>query len=105
MPAATSSGGLPLYLLGEYRLDGAGEARKAKFKLTLRRGQADIDVRQGQDVAPADMPRLVRRTASEMFSKALGQATRPPDGKTEAEQLAQRHGFTPGWATGKRPWR
>ena len=81
---------LPLYLMGEYRLDGAGEERKASCTLRLLRGATVIDQQRQDDAALAEMPRLVCKAAAEMFSKSLGQAVQPPNPEAEARQLAER---------------
>ncbi len=81
---------LPLYLLGEYRLEGEGGKKTVSFQLTLLRGTTQLDTRRQAGAAVEDLPRLVRAGAGEVLAKALGQALKPPDPQTEARQLAER---------------
>jgi hypothetical protein len=81
---------LPLYLMGEYRLEGAGEKKTVSFKLALLRGSTQVDARTHESATVQDFPKQVRDAATDIFSKMLGQAVKPPDPKAEVEQLAER---------------
>ncbi|MEI8373535.1 MAG: hypothetical protein WCJ35_11975 [Planctomycetota bacterium] len=81
---------LPLYLMGEYRLEGTNEKRKVQFKLELLRGATRVDACAHEATSVEAFPKEVQEAARNMLSKALGQAVQPPDLETEAKQLAQR---------------
>ena len=104
-PAEKSSGACRCISWANTGLDGTGAARKAAFKLTLRRGQTEIEVRQSQDNSPADMPRLVRQTAAEMLSKARARPRDHPTPRPKSGNWSSGHGSMRDWETGRRPWR
>ena len=80
---------LPLYLMGEYRLDAKDGKKTVSLKLRLLRGTTELELRQ-KDGAMAEMPKLLREEAGAMLSKALGRAIEPPDPEMEARQLLER---------------
>ena len=81
---------LPLYLMGEYRLEPAGDQRKVSFKLVLLRGTVQVDARAVESLSLEDFPTKLQAASGEMFSKALGQNVQPADPDFEARQLADR---------------
>ncbi len=81
---------LPLYLLGEYRLEGAGASRHAQFTWKLLRGEKELDRREAKDLAVGKLPDRLHQAAMEMIEKALGKSASPCDLEIEARQLAQR---------------
>jgi hypothetical protein len=81
---------LPLYLMGEYRFDGAGDARRGQFAWKLLRGEKELDRRQEKDLAVDKVPGRLQQTAVELVDKALGKSDVRPDAEAEAQQLAAR---------------
>jgi hypothetical protein len=81
---------LPLYLTGEYRVEGAGEQRRGQFALQLQRGEKELDARKAADLAVDDLPGQLQQAALEMLDKALGQPGKRSDPAAEARQLSQR---------------
>ncbi len=87
---------LPLYVLGEYRLEGAGEKRTAQFTLKLMRGDRQLDARGQAALPPDQLAAKIRLAAIEMIDKALGQAAEVSDPQTEVRQLAERGAIVQG---------
>ena len=81
---------LPLYLMGEYRLEGVGENRRAQFAWRLLRGEKELDRRQEKDLAEKSLPNRLHQAAVEIVEKALGKSQTPSDPAIEARQLAER---------------
>lgn len=83
---------LPVYLLGEYRHDGAGEARVVTLKLSAQRGGKPVERAAELKLKPDDSPAAVRKWAAGVLDAlAKDDRPRPPaDPKAEAKQLADR---------------
>ena len=81
---------LPLYLVGEFRVEGAGENRRGQFAWKLLRGESELDSRKAADLKVDDLPGRLQQAAQEMLDKALGQTAKPPDAAAEVRQLTQR---------------
>lgn len=83
---------LPVYLLGEYRHDGAGKDRTVALKLRAERGGKALPDPAQLKLSPGGSPAAVRKWAAGVLDGlAKGGAPRPPaDPKAEARQLADR---------------
>ena len=80
---------LPLYLLGQYRIEMAAGQPAGQFTLKLLRGKRPLDSRREAALVPERMAAKIRAAALEMLDKALGQRAEPSDPATEARQLAR----------------
>ena len=81
---------LPLYLMGEYRYEGAGEKRRGQFTWSLLRGQKELERRHEKNLLPDKMPEQLRLAAAELVDKVLGKSDVRFDAKAEAAALAGR---------------
>jgi hypothetical protein len=90
----TSSAGverhLPLYLMGDYRYDGAGEKRRAQFTWRLLRGEMELDRRHVEDLMPEKLADRLHEAAIGLVDKALGRGGVRLDPDAEARQLGAR---------------
>ena len=85
---------LPLYLMGEYRVDGRGESRRGQFSWRLLRGENELGRREEKDLAWSKFPRQLQQAATELVDKAAGTKVLPSDPVAEAKHLADReHAF------------
>lgn len=79
---------LPLYLLGEYRNDGQGDARKTQVHLRLKRGEEQLNAVSGT-MPPGEVPEFLRSAARKLVSgDQMAAVVAEPE--AEARQLAQR---------------
>lgn len=76
----------PIYLLGEFRNEGRGEARTVTLKLHAEQGGKPIGSGESVTVAPADVIATLQKWAG---STGAGGAVSTPDAKAEAERLAK----------------
>jgi hypothetical protein len=81
---------LPLYLTGEYRVEGVGEKRRAQFAWKLHRGERQLETCKAADLPVDRLPVDLRKAALEMLGKAIGQSPKPPDAAVEVQQLIAR---------------
>ena len=85
---------LPLYLLGEYRVDGSGGDRRCRFAWRLLRGENELGRREEKELSWAAFPRRIQQAATELIDKAAGKKVQPSDPAAEAKHLADReHAF------------
>ena len=80
---------LPVYLLGEYRNDGTGAARRVELTLRAERGGKLVGDAKTLVVAPAEAAAAVQEWATNTVSGAGSGETAPPDPKSEAKRLAE----------------
>jgi hypothetical protein len=81
---------LPLYVLGDYRVEGIAENRRCQFVLKLLRGTAELDRRKRDGLSLDSAALELRRAAAEMFDRSLGRTSAAIDADIEARQLAER---------------
>lgn len=93
-PGARLNRPLPIYLLGEYRHDGAGQERRITLKLRAERGGKPVGKLVELKAIPKEGPAAVRKWAAETLDAVANDVTpRPPaDPKAEAKMLALRSG-------------
>ncbi len=85
---------LPLYLLGEYRVEGTGGNRRGQFAWRLLRGEQELGRREEKGLAWTKFPPRLRQAATELIDKVAGKRVLPSDPLAEAKQLADReHAF------------
>ena len=92
-PGGVARPSMPVYLLGEYRQDGSGDAARLTFAVSANRGEAPLGTVSGRDLSPAQLAAVVVDRAAGLIDRAVGPATRPappPDPVGEARQLAAR---------------
>lgn len=87
----------PLYVLGEYRHDGAGDARVVNVALRVTRGDDELGAREGSRLVPTSAAEFVRTAAAELLAaanRAVAAAAVPAGGRAggrvEARQLGER---------------
>ncbi len=81
---------LPLYLLGEYRVEGSGEKRLGQFAWRLLRGERELGRRERKEIPWPKISEPLRQTALELIDKAAGKSVPPSDPLAEAKHLADR---------------
>jgi hypothetical protein len=90
----SSAGGvsrsLPLYILGSFRNDAAGADRRVRVTLKLMRGDKLISSFSKENLAPADVPNVLREATATFLSTGKTAAPAPLDPHLEAAQLAAR---------------
>ena len=85
---------LPLYLMGEYRVDGSGESRRGQYAWRLLRGEKELGRREEKGLPWPKFARGLQRAATELIDKAAGTEVQPSDPLAEAKHLAEReHAF------------
>lgn len=85
---------LPLYLLGEYRVEIGGEDRQASFSLKLKRGERQLDDRAAKEIPHMQLAPRIQTAAKELLDGTIGKQPAPTDPATEGKQLAERaHAF------------
>jgi hypothetical protein len=91
-PGTTLARPLPVYLLGEFRHEGKGEAATASLKLRAERGGKPVGKPEAVVVKPDESAAAVRKWAAGVLDElAKDGGPRPPaDAKAEARQLADR---------------
>ena len=86
---------VPLYLLGDYRHEGVGDARRGTVRLRIVRGEQELGVRQQADLSADAATQFVRQAAADLLHENLGTHVQPPDAALEARQLARRRRVPP----------
>lgn len=81
---------LPLYVIGEYRLEGEGERLQCRFSLKLSRGSTELGHCGREGLTLDRVAAELRRAAAELFDRSLGKGAPPLDAAVEAGQLTQR---------------
>ena len=94
---------LPLYLLGEYRFEAAGQTRRAQFTWKLLRGEKELDGREEKDLVAEKVPARLRQAALDLVERALGKIETPCDLEVEAKKLAEPPGRSYNSAPGEKP--
>ncbi|MCX5684628.1 MAG: hypothetical protein NT049_13205, partial [Planctomycetota bacterium] len=87
--SASAQRPLPLYVMGEYRQEGADTQARQTISLTLMRGQKQLDAAKAENLPSREATAFVRQAVSGMLEKSLGKAA-PPDPATESRQLVER---------------
>ena len=85
-PGAVVARPLPLYLLGDYRHDGAGDARRVTLTLRAERGGKPVGEVTTVTAKPDEAATAVRTWAARV---AAGAGPAPADPKAEARRLAE----------------
>jgi hypothetical protein len=81
---------LPLYLMGEYRFEGTGQARRGQFTWKLLRGEKELDHREEKDLVIDYVSDRLHQAALDLVDRALGKVEAPTDLEAEARNLAKR---------------
>jgi hypothetical protein len=81
---------LPLYLLGDYRIEGIDAARRCRFAMKLLRGTTELGRCERKNQPPAETSGELRRAAAELFDRSLGNSAPSVDANVEAQQTADR---------------
>ncbi|MEI8373995.1 MAG: SHD1 domain-containing protein [Planctomycetota bacterium] len=81
---------LPLYVMGEYRLEGPPEKLQCRFSLKLLRGSTELDHCSREGLPLDRTVAELRQAAAELFDRSLGKGTPPLDAANEARQLTER---------------
>lgn len=85
---------LPVYLLGEYRNDGAADARTLTLKLRAFHGESEIGTFERAKLSPIDAAAELPVAAQDLLGRAIGETSPSPVAKpapeTESAQLARR---------------
>lgn len=80
---------LPLYVLGEYRNAGHGDARRTNIVLRFHRGDEELDRIEQRDLRSDGLAAFIRNSTLATVAKYDGSQTRS-DPKAEARELARR---------------
>lgn len=81
---------LPLFVMGEFRHQGSDAELHVTLKVTISRGERQVDQITLQPLAPGDAPGALRQTVAKALAELIGAPPPPPQPKVEAQQLAER---------------
>ena len=81
---------LPLYVLGEYRNTGQGDARTSRISVKIKRGEGELAAVEKSGLSPADSTNFVRADCVASIQTLVGQKSQPSDPDLEAGQLTDR---------------
>jgi hypothetical protein len=91
LAGATIAHPLPLLLLGDFRHDGVGAARRARVSLTMQRGNKVLGARSQANLQPDDCLTALLTMSDELMNNvANGSAPVAIDRATEIEQFTRR---------------
>ncbi len=79
---------MPLYLMGEYRHEGLGDAQKVTIALQTKRGNAILG-QASKTMSPPEVPAYLQQVAAELLARGEAKTARF-DPQAEASHLAQR---------------
>ena len=92
--ARTNSGpvkrALPLYVLGEYRNDGDGAARRLTISLKLNRGESPVASVDLKSLSLSEAPARVRETTAALMKQAGRAIVTPVDAEREITAMRER---------------
>ena len=88
--AADVSRALPLYVLGSFRNDGTKSDRRVRITLKLMRGEAMVSSITKEDLAPDQVPAMLRNATASFLAKSKIASQPTADPRIEAAQLADR---------------
>jgi hypothetical protein len=72
----------PLYLVGDFRHEGRGDARRVTIEFAARQGEREVARARRADLVPADSPAAVTSAVGELLAAAAGEP--PPAAGTNA---------------------
>jgi len=78
---------LPLFIAGEFRHT---DPAAVSFKITLRRGEKQLDQADLPPTAEAQVAPVLRKSVTAMLTKVLGTVAAEPDPKVESARLLER---------------
>ena len=81
---------LPLYILGNFRIDGVGAERRVQITLKLMRGETQVSTVTKANLLPTQVAGALRDTTNSFLAKSVTTTPAVADPKTEAAQLARR---------------
>ena len=79
---------MPLYLMGEYRHEGLGDAQKVTIALQTKRGNATLS-QASETMSPPEVPAYLQQVAAGLLARGEAKTARF-DPQAEASHLAQR---------------
>jgi hypothetical protein len=77
----------PLYLIGEYRHDGAAKDRTVTLKLRAERGGKAVGKPESFTLEPSESPAALRKWAASVLDASSGQVVPPTNAATEVKRL------------------
>lgn len=82
---------LPLYILGQYRNDGRGDARRVSIELVLKQGERELLRKDRKELKPDDVPAAISELVEALFANR-GKVNAANDPAAEVKQLERRAG-------------